>query len=435
MAWRLRRPPTKDNCCVAETGLGSRQEEIVRPLDRDPRPSADCRGFFIACPWRCTSSGLLSGRLGSGFTENQLIADYRTAAELVRCKLSVACHTRPDLGAQSEFVLGLDTLRFFAALMVAVTHLCRNLPVSPPSEAVARIFYELALLANGQAAVGLFFVISGFCIHFRQATSLRVETGIFLARRTVRIGLPMAAVALFAASLGPWARAALQSVLWSLYCELAYYLTYPILLACRRKWPMTRLLAAAVLVSAITVFLLPKGDILQDYGIPVVVIGFPLWLMGAWLAERHHEGRPAPKGSIYAWRVTALFLCWLFPFGPYGPIDASAATKLALVGIFSAFYLPAELAHWSKFDPPAWTEMLGASSYSLYLGHIIPVACAIQIQTGLSFWPAIAVDVAAIAIFTFATYRLFEAPAHQLVRAIGRKGPTRVQASGLEFEQ
>ena len=267
--------------------------------------------------------------------------------------------------------------------MVAVCHLARNLPVAPSGETEAIIFRQLALVANGQAAVGLFLSISGFCIHFGQSTQLRVEAVPFMIKRTVRIGLPLVIVSVFASSLGNWATAALNSVLWSLYCELAYYLTYPILLACRRKWPMSRLLIVAVLTSALMVSMQPRRDFLQDYGLATVLVCYPLWLAGAW-AERHHHPRSGSIVSIAIWRLVALALCWLFPLGPYGPVDVSAAVKLAFVGVFSFVYIPAELARWHGRKASTWSETLGRGSYSLYLVHILPVAFFMLVPMGIS---------------------------------------------------
>jgi peptidoglycan/LPS O-acetylase OafA/YrhL len=315
----------------------------------------------------------------------------------------------------------LDTLRLFAAIMVVLSHFSRNLPIVPSGDAEIIFFHQLALAANGQAAVGLFFVISGFCIHFRQSKSLTVDSGVFLCRRVIRIGLPLLAMSALASYLGPWATMALQTVLWSLYCELAYYFVYPALLACRRRWPMPRLLGMTTCTAAVMVLVLPKQAIIGDHGWATAAICYPLWLAGAWLAEQYDFERPRSKAPILAWRAAALAMCWLMADGHIGPIELSASILMASVALFSIGYLPAELAHWNEAGPPAWTEMLGRGSYSLYLVHILPVAFLLQVPFTIPFWAAVVLELAVIMGCTFAVYWLCEATAHQLANSIGRE--------------
>jgi peptidoglycan/LPS O-acetylase OafA/YrhL len=304
--------------------------------------------------------------------------------------------------------------------MVVLSHLSRNLPVNPPGDIELSLLRQLALVANGQAAVGLFFVISGFCIHFGQSRNLTVDAGPFLLRRTVRIGAPLLAVSALAAYLGPWASAALKTVLWSLYCELAYYFAYPVLLACRRWWSMMTLIAIAGCASAILVVVHLSHASFGDNLLATAIMCYPAWVAGAWLAERYDAERPRSKVPVIMWRAAALSLCWLTGQGHPGPLQISAPALLAVVALFSAGYLPSELARWREIGPPAWAEKLGRGSYTLYLVHILPVAYFLQVPASISFWPMVAIEIVVISGLTFAAYWLFEAPAHRLARSLGR---------------
>jgi peptidoglycan/LPS O-acetylase OafA/YrhL len=92
---------------------------------------------------------------------------------------------------------------------------------SPPMSLPGRVTWLLlGNLWNGAAAVMLFFVISGFCIHYSTVGSAEFSARIFLIRRLVRIGIPLL-VCLTVASLIFDIRPAAYVGIWSLVCELA----------------------------------------------------------------------------------------------------------------------------------------------------------------------------------------------------------------------
>ena len=335
--------------------------------------------------------------------------------------MSVTSRSRLDRpAANRDIVAGLDTLRFFAAAVVAASHFTRNLPVRPENEAIARFFYELGMAANGRVAVALFFVISGFCIHFRQAENLSLNGPIFLSRRLVRIGLPLLTVLLVSKALGPWATAALETVLWSVYCELAYYVTYPMLLACRRQRSMERLMVVGTALAALLILVLPVPTRLWGYGIATAVICYPLWLVGAWLAERNGRTAKPSKIALVFWRLGAITLGYILAMMHRYWIGPAPWFTAAAVGLFSIRYLPLEIAHWRETAPPRWSERFGGASYSLYLVHILPVAYFLQFPLGLSFWPAAIAAITAIGACAYLAFLLCERPALRIAKSIGR---------------
>jgi peptidoglycan/LPS O-acetylase OafA/YrhL len=99
---------------------------------------------------------------------------------------------------------GLDTIRFFCALWVVMGHF--GAPPLPafidkstlPGLLTIGIYNNLT---SGPAAVIVFFVISGLCIHFPHAVTLSIPNGgTYLVRRYLRIVPPM----LVAIAIAQW---------------------------------------------------------------------------------------------------------------------------------------------------------------------------------------------------------------------------------------
>lgn len=323
-------------------------------------------------------------------------------------------------GQRSGTVVGLDSLRWFAALAVVISHLSTNL--HPPTDSLTGALWRIiSLPANGSAAVGLFFVISGFCIHLGQVATLRVNTTRFLCRRMTRIGLPLLAMVYLSWWCGEWASAALKTVLWSIYCELIYYLAYPLLLSARRRYPMRYLTGVSITISLVFLLLTRKHDFAFHYDAATALVYFPLWLSGAWMAERYRSAPVEIPVSMTAWRLGAIAVFIVSRPGNFPVLNLASWFPLALIGLYAWHYLPRELSRWTSRPPVQAFEALGRSSYSLYLGHILPIGLVVQTTFGLSYWPLLAGTSAAIALLTFCLYQLCELPAHRLARKIGAR--------------
>lgn len=326
--------------------------------------------------------------------------------------------------SSKNFISGLDSLRFFAALCVVASHLASNLPVLPGSPIASSLWRMASMMANGSAAVAMFFLISGFCIHLGQADSLKVDAPTFLARRGLRIGLPLIAVSIVAHLLGDWATSALKTVLWSVYCELAYYLFYPIFLTCRRLITMNQTLMAFIAVSVITAAAQGRVSFIWQYGAGTAVVCFPLWVAGAWLAERHSSADLLPYRPILGWRIAALLMCVAANLAETLSSTINAPLLVfAAAGTFCWHYIPRELARWQLVPPFALVERLGRASYSLYLVHILPIALIIQFAIAWSFGRLVVAEAIAIGLATFTFFVLSERRSHQLARKIGRSRP------------
>ena len=102
----------------------------------------------------------------------------------------------------------------------------------------------------------VFFVISGFCIHYPFRGANPFELFPYLARRYIRIGIPLiAAVALsgqFRVNLSFFQ----DSILWSLVAELIYYSLYPWIRILKERFGWNKIIAGAYLAAFAVIALL-----------------------------------------------------------------------------------------------------------------------------------------------------------------------------------
>ncbi len=82
----------------------------------------------------------------------------------------------------------------------------------------------------------VFFVISGFCIHFPFAGSnRRPRLKEFYTRRFLRLLVPVAIAIPLSGLIGVELALFHESILWSLLAELIYYICYPVLRAAQLR--------------------------------------------------------------------------------------------------------------------------------------------------------------------------------------------------------
>lgn len=301
----------------------------------------------------------------------------------------------------------LDYLRGLAALGVACYHVretlwvgWREITTHPErysgAERVAA-WFSVPLPFMG-SLVMLFFVISGFCIHWPQADTSRGLSGkAYACRRFFRIYPPyLAAVGIsFLTSVvlqhGDTVRLALASAtmvqnypgtgvggggavqlstnwsLWSLPVEMELYIVYPVLLIALRRWSAGGVLAVTVLVSVVASLLVAGGVTwLRLSFAPFLAI----WFGGAWLAGRWRNGIIAgPPG----WFGVVACGGFAVACGMEVAQPGRAWTHLGHGGFY--FW-----AVWLLLAHPAWWRgvssrtsavlgWLGSRSYSLYLVH------------------------------------------------------------------
>lgn len=322
-------------------------------------------------------------------------------------------------------VPGVDSLRFICALWVLLGH-----AGGVPLEGVLRVVNVPAWLLslthdlNGVAfdnvaAVMVFFIISGFCIHFpTRNRSLRAIP--FWVRRLLRIGIPLlaATICAYAVSGRP---GTLAPVLWSLYCELIYYALYPALLwiASRTGWGV--LLSCSFLV-ALVLSLRPDahGGFFWTYGpMWTWVLGLPVWLTGVVVAEGIDltpRNEPS-KAHLWLLRIAVWFFSALAAALQFHSPLHYKITMLLFCPLGAGwFFAEVKNAVWGHVSPIL--EAVGKGSYSLYLCHLIALN-AVSLMYLSNERAAIAMyatGVASALCLSASFYLLVERPAHRLAK-------------------
>ena len=310
----------------------------------------------------------------------------------------------PPLSPKDGHVPQLDLWRAMAIMFVFVFHclgaaygqdqlpwngMIRDFSASPfPS------FLWLYPATYGWTGVAVFFVISGFCIHFAALRRSSFSIGSFYLRRWFRIYPPyLLALVFFSATV---AHLDLRSpsnlsqflshlflvhnfsslhffgvnpAFWSIAVEAQLYLLYPVLMAFASRFGLLKvvcILGVAEVGGRIAVAVLPMFR--PDAALPFWLSGSPFyywfeWALGALVAERYCREEQVFAG----WRAgpwIGLFVaCSLvrpleslcFPTAALCAailIDRSLATRSQRVGLSTSFL-----------------TAVGLCSYSLYLWH------------------------------------------------------------------
>ncbi|WP_157081873.1 acyltransferase family protein [Sphingomonas pruni] len=334
--------------------------------------------------------------------------------------------TNPEARAaiSPHFVRGLDSFRFIAASVVAASH-GGWIPfdrifgaVHGPLKGVAGIWNSLP---NGTLAVCVFFFISGFCIHYPNIGKEKVPVGSFLIKRFVRICVPLLAVIALAHAAGSQYVDGLDAVLWSVYCELAYYALYPLLFGVIHR-RMLRATAVSMMISALVLALRPLAARPSDFGILTFLFCAPLWLLGAHLAERYRDGSlfVAKLPSVWLLRaalpVCAVAATFLFY---HAPIRVPLTWSVVAFVPAGYLWLAVELQRLTSHGVSEQLERLGLAAYSMYLTHRFALTFFADHLTCRSTILSYGFQAIAISIATFTFYRLVEKPSHRLAKKLG----------------
>ena len=329
-------------------------------------------------------------------------------------------------------IAGLDQLRFILALWVMLPH-CQMVPdfSGQPYTSLINLGFRTFVnnIFNPVAAVIVFFVISGFCIHLPYRAQPAVPLPPYFTRRFVRILTPMAAAFLLAVPLKVGFSLFSDSILWSLVCEEIYYLTYPVLrliaakIGWRRLFFITFLIAFCLALTTLNKYDLTHG-IYPAFGPQLNwLLGLPCWLLGCLLAERLDSLKTVtirPR-QIWAWRFVVWATSWVCSVLKFhSPIGYPLT--LNLFAILAFFWLQKEIAYYHSKPPFALLEKAGAWSYSMYLIHLH--AQAIYILVGV---PSLIMPLGWFAhlAFLLATcylfYLIIESPSHRLARRLSNR--------------
>ena len=371
---------------------------------------------------------------------------------------------------------GIDVARAFAATAVLVNHLVlavteRNPAWKATASPVVVDWITRSMVAMGAWGVGLFFVLSGLCIHLPMARRLAADPGArldakpYFARRFTRIYPPhlvallvsaLVAMALPAAyvantflskptweqllahlamvhSLIPGYIYSISSVLWTIALETHFYLLYPALLMMRRKMRIETICLVLFVVSLL-VRVASKG-VGPDWSL-VLDQSFARryweWCLGCVIAERLVR---QPRVDWIPQPLTTAFLALSYAFGvaivsfPMGGALRSTVWPLL-------FALAIELAARQKTSEGAVERgifWIGHSSYTLYLTH--PFALAVGIfaarSLGAPWWgEALAGLAATIVVWVAFFYRVEKPFLHRAAKAAAPAAPPAAVALG-----
>jgi len=344
----------------------------------------------------------------------------------------------PDKPKRLPRVAGLDSIRFLLAAWVVLGHfgffpLADAFPRIPH---IQQVWKACGTLFNGPAAVLVFFLISGFCIHIPYHRGKALELRSYFVRREVRIAVPVFAAFAIASVLNNYH---FTDVLWSLLCEEIYYTLYPFLMPLRRKYGWKPILTATAILAALAVitFQIVVPNNREYMNFPAMglgftwILGYPFWLLGCVLAESCDQVKEwtKPRAAIWIprgglWALSIVFLLTRFHHLKFhGQVlvpTISYQYTLPIFGVLAFFWLKQEISYFSTYPPSKFTETAGGASYTLYLTHkiVLPIIAVNETMTHHSVraWVMCYVGVA---IFTTGFFLLVEKPSHQLARKLG----------------
>lgn len=373
----------------------------------------------------------------------------------------------------------LDAVRGASALYVAAFHAFGYLTVTGDrrqlSHGPARLLREgnpAGLVAFGYYAVLVFFVLSGFVIHLRQARASEHRTQGWLRdyawRRGIRIYVPLIAALVTTATVDLVGRALFPTyyrppfmgipafwsgvdapslaavpltlaptgtlfgsngALWSVQYEILFYVAYAVLflvVLARLRIPVLTVLAGGLVLGLAA--WLARGQISYP---PVrfllaVAAYFPVWLMGAYLAERYAHGRQLRHPAIVAAAGIVLIggAIWWSDNQQHWVIDMAWGAGITLL-LASAVLRNRDAAVGPITRVLAPTA---AWSYSLYLVHM-PVLIFLRAawKDGWSIGPAPVrwgLGLIASLVLALAVWAVAERPSLDMIRR-GVPGRTR----------
>lgn len=342
----------------------------------------------------------------------------------------------PPAAAESVRVGGLDALRFVAALWVVFAH-CGAFPLTAGldrSNTFALVVQGVyGNLFAGVPAVIVFFLISGFCVHFPQRNMASVPLAAFLVRRYLRIGIPLLAAVCLARPLEVNLALFHNSILWSLVAELIYYTLYPGLLRLRARFGWPVLIGSAYVLSYLAVATHPQAEDYSPYGVGLNwLICLPAWLLGCQLAEALPGGEQAlPPGHIWHWRMGIWALSWACSVLRFhSPLGYPWTMGLFALVVYQWLRREIHMARTEGANP--LLEWAGQWSYAIYLIHMI-VARGFAQLTVPNLGPSLnwIVMLGFVLLGSYLFYSLVEWPGHLLARKIGRALQPKVPSLSL----
>lgn len=329
--------------------------------------------------------------------------------------------------SKSERVKGLDSIRLLCAIWVACSH-----GGYPPITVLLDTTNFIGWMVNGvytslfcgPAAVIVFFVISGFCIHFPYRKSWSKTFIIpFIVARLARILIPIIFASFFIRMIGFNTSIFYLLVGWSIICEIAYYLFYPFLRSLIDEPKYWLFILAFSYIPTLLAFLIFPLDLVNYPGVGfyyVIALGFPCWILGVLLCYTLNYQEKNKNTSL-----TKLTLCRICIFSIGFATHVLALQEIIghaftlnffAIGVF--FWLKEEIHYYQDNTPSIFLEKLGKTSYSIYLMHGIPPFLLNFLNYDYNYMSAFFSYWVILVILTCIFYFLVEKPSHFLSRKL-----------------
>lgn len=322
-------------------------------------------------------------------------------------------------------IVGLDSIRFVCATFVLFGHLgVPLLNYLPSSDKHSYFFYLrtlISLVFNGGAAVVVFFIISGFCIHFPFIRKQTIDLPSYYVRRLLRIGTPAAIAVFVYLMLHEDLKAPNFGVFWSIICEIVYYLLYPAFFYLQKYTKWKYIVAGSYICFFVYFFTHLTSIKAGNHDYPAFaafnwLIGLPCWLLGCWLAENYSSFKALSRNKIWLFRfgmVMSGLILNIVKFHVHN-IWGSNCITLNLFALIVCMWLGNEIMYLHDKKPSKLFEWSGKWSYSLYIIH--PLAPTLLAFIGLNQYTNTNNPIAIV--FAFAISYLFflciEKPSHKL---------------------
>jgi peptidoglycan/LPS O-acetylase OafA/YrhL len=342
---------------------------------------------------------------------------------------------------QEGHLYKLDVLRGVAIILVFGIHMVLHTTngqheitqqdsfgfIDTTGKSLKEILITFSPFNFGWIGVQLFFLISGFLIHYSFLRSKQQQLNLlkFYNRRFWRIYPPYLLVLLFLA----WYQKPMQvdanllshlfmyynyheawffsynPAFWSLALEIQLYLLYPVLLLLLKKLPFTSILILLFILAfcqnILVHFLLPHQAVYETF----IVKNWFIWCLGAYWGHRFfHCKRIVNISDI--WLVVAGLLFWGYRAWPGVLSIQNDLLGVAFLVLLGDWYL--HQAGNNKNFLEKILLVVGLCSYSIYLWHQVLIEPLLnQIQNILSYNNALATHIYAMLVFIlvfFAAY-------------------------------
>lgn len=216
--------------------------------------------------------------------------------------------------------------------------------------------------------------------------------------------------------------------LWSIECEIIYYLIYPIIFYLRKYTQLNIIIIITYVIS--TIILLLNLDILakEHNGYPALgitltwLIGLPCWLLGCWLAENFSKFKALSFSKIWALRFSIVFIVLILHIIKFHlhHIIASNCFTLNAFAILGCIWLGFEIVYYLHQEPNTVLEGLGKWSYSLYLFHPIVGDLLVYLKL-VNFKYQHMLIILSCFIVSYIFYLVIEKPSHKLAVFLSSK--------------